>query len=899
MRNIIIITLLALSTATAGYYLAPNHREIALMQMNDSHFKDALEYYSSLQDKGDNSINVLAPLVNLHMHYGDVDQVIALLKPFLEKNPRSVEGHKKLASLYKASQRFHHYCNELEILQQLAPSADILRELADSYNFLGLHEREMHALARLVTAKGYRPREEDYINLASLFRINHQHAEAVEAVLAFVEFKKYDVKSETMQLTIQLMLETGAEQKALAISKIYLEDYGKEKDAIVLSSLFQKQSRFESAYKILEPFLADIDHSPDLLQQVASLQFMRGKHAEIYVLLSDQFKKGAISNDLAVTLIDLAVKYKDYALAETVIRTVALEQIPVEDLLRYADQWQQLKRANIARYMQTRLGEEYLRQSPLLAAVLNVSIHDTPEAMAALLALPPEYTLLPEQKMIVAGIYVRHGLSKHAFTLLDGMSATDMLGTLDAQQYAQLYLEADQVYKASESLNAARAKATPEMVKLIDNAILFLAAGEGNSASIQQWLKDHPADNGIWLADAHWLAVKYRRNDIALLLAKQMYQLEPSLQNRMALIDSQLLNHQYAEALGNLESRVDKDPASRMMYLAVMADWIHRVGINEVPASNRKTLETSIMSLLKQGGMSLDEKRNMAYLLQEAGLRHKAETIFVELAADQPFSSHDVSELLAFWGTRLPPNALSWIENRARSTSGTEQAEWLSHLNATRNPHTVLAVLRGTTITSTAVTAEYINALVATNNTKLLNAVLTQEIDRETNPAKVKRLATIALHEDLPVVSEKAWRKLYALNPGDADALKELGLHAFAINRYTEAGQLLEKYLQNNKGDYRVNYAYAEFLQRKGEKSQAKPFFEEALTQLSEMKERTLSSQRDKAHLLYRNNKLKESVALYNTLLSQFPANKALRADFAQFLIETRQFEEASLVLAQ
>src|SRR5690348_17003879 len=84
-----------------GLYLAPTHEEVALMRMKDNHFHDALQRYTTLLGDGDHSINVTAPLINLYVHYGDMDKAITLVQTFLAAHPDSVAGHKWLANLYK------------------------------------------------------------------------------------------------------------------------------------------------------------------------------------------------------------------------------------------------------------------------------------------------------------------------------------------------------------------------------------------------------------------------------------------------------------------------------------------------------------------------------------------------------------------------------------------------------------------------------------------------------------------------------------------------------------------------------------------------------------------------------------------------------------------------------
>src|SRR3984885_6360522 len=113
-RTIYGLCALAAIAVATGFYLAPNHQEIALMQMNDFNFDTAFKSFSALHNEGDSSINVLAPLVNLNIYYGDVDKAITLLESYIADHPRSLEARKKLADLYKNSERFDHYAVIME-----------------------------------------------------------------------------------------------------------------------------------------------------------------------------------------------------------------------------------------------------------------------------------------------------------------------------------------------------------------------------------------------------------------------------------------------------------------------------------------------------------------------------------------------------------------------------------------------------------------------------------------------------------------------------------------------------------------------------------------------------------------------------------------------------------------
>ena len=191
------------------------------------------------------------PLVNLYTHYGNTEKAAALLETLTVAGyKRSIDARKKLADLYKESQRLHDYCRELEAIQELAPSADGLRKLADTYDLLGLYSQEGHALERLIDIKGYAPKEDDYVKLAVIDRVAGKPDDAIKAIKAGIDVKKYDVNIDTVHVAVQLLLEQRNSKDALTIANAYMQKSAKEADAITLSSLFQTYNKPDAAYEV-------------------------------------------------------------------------------------------------------------------------------------------------------------------------------------------------------------------------------------------------------------------------------------------------------------------------------------------------------------------------------------------------------------------------------------------------------------------------------------------------------------------------------------------------------------------------------------------------------------------------------------------------------------------------
>jgi tetratricopeptide (TPR) repeat protein len=271
------------------------------------------------------------------------------------------------------------------------------------------------------------------------------------------------------------------------------------------------------------------------------------------------------------------------------------------------------------------------------------------------------------------------------------------------------------------------------------------------------------------------------------------------------------------------------------------------------------------------------------------------------LAGNQPFNASDVEDLLGYWEDHPSPTSVTWVTNRARHASGDDQVSWLAYLNDNGHPQAVLDVLGDGSGLSDAVADQYIEALVETENDNKdrLVTYLEESIEAETNIDRLRKLTIIADEEDAGSAPEKGWRKIYALNPGDSDAAKAIGLIDFYADNYDEAKIMLQPIIDQVHDDYRVLYAYGEILQQDDRKADAEPYYRRALQLISAITEPDDSTRLDEAYLLYRTDHITESLALFRQLYAKYPGDKDLRADFAEVLTETGRFEEATALLSQ
>lgn len=852
LKKIFLLLVLVVGVGYAALSLAPAPKEMALMEMEDNEKASALKHYTELYEQGDHSINVMGPLVQLYTHYGLVDKAIAMLETVSREGHYSADSLRQMASLYRTSQRFYAYCEKLEELQKIKPSAQILRELADTYDFMGEHVMAGDALARLVKSNDYITEETDYYKLASYYHIKGQSDDALATIEDFLDNPKTEFSMDMIELGLYILLENGQDQHALEVARHYLKKHPKEEYAIALSQRFEEYGHPETALLVLDPFLKDLDgRSSYLLQQIVTLYEKLGRREDAYKLLMARFNQGTMPEMLATWLIDLSVDRRQFDLAEKLLNGITPTYLQEDVLLRYAAMATQINRPKVAILLKEKLGTAYLRETPLLSALLEVGIAPTPAAMGTLVALQNSIST-PERRLLIADIYALRGRLKEAYSLLEDIEPVDMLASIDGSHLADIYLTAGAAEKGILLFRTAENDVNPKLRSRAQQAVLLLAAGRGNSEAVTEAIKGKPEPR--LLEDAYYIAERHGQAGPMFILAEHLYDIQPTQRHRIQLAQALLLHREHDKALGMFAEAIQDVPQTPAM-------------------------------------------RELAAELKQKQLGSSSELFFLALAQPNLALSPQANELVAYWHEHLGGDALRWMESRAGKASDGEKIVWVAHLNAINHPESVIAVLQGASRLPSAAVNEYIRALAATRSTPALSRVLTQELAHETDEKRQMWLIKQARENNLPAVASAGFRRIYALHPDNMMAVRELALLEASSSHYAEAAELLEKYLGAQEGDYRVHYAYAEILQRRGEKERAKQHYTHAYTALAGLRQKDRTAQVDEARLLFRTNRTGEAIRRYDALLTRYPKDAEIRADYAEMLIAAKRYDEASLVL--
>jgi len=302
---------------------------------------------------------------------------------------------------------------------------------------------------------------------------------------------------------------------------------------------------------------------------------------------------------------------------------------------------------------------------------------------------------------------------------------------------------------------------------------------------------------------------------------------------------------------------------------------------------------------IKQSGLAVEEKRQLAFQLLESDSKTDALAVFRELAENAPAQSADVEQLLFLWGPRPGKAARLWLMGRAKASKGKERVEWMKYLidkGGAKEALRLAALTPSGEITDQLFAIHLIALSELRDDNDFANATR-DNLKSEKNSNRLFRYATLAEDRDRLDVAQTAYEKILQAQPGEVQALRKLGGIAFLKNRFQKAQGYFKRLLNKNQHDWSANYYYAEagFLQ--GKSADAIPFYQQSLISIDQAPSPTLTMELTRASCLHRLGKYQEALSVYDRLLKKQPNDKKIRANIISSLIASGNYEKAQQLM--
>ncbi len=215
-----IVVLVVVLGLVGGYLVYPRPPELALMHYKNQQYTAARAEYENLLAKGDVSANVVLPLSDLYLIYGEMGKAVELMEGFVEKNPDNLEARLRLSKYYQQTQRPHDYLGSLEKRAEAQPSEEALRHLSQLYNAEGRYRQQIEVLKRIV--EDYEAKPSDYLDLAYLLAAEGEMVEAADILRRMARKYPTAFGPRAREFLVSLFLDLGQYEDALT----YLQGYG-------------------------------------------------------------------------------------------------------------------------------------------------------------------------------------------------------------------------------------------------------------------------------------------------------------------------------------------------------------------------------------------------------------------------------------------------------------------------------------------------------------------------------------------------------------------------------------------------------------------------------------------------------------------------------------------------
>ncbi len=221
MRGAHYMVVMVVVLALLGGYLAyPRSPELALMRYKNKQFTAARAEYENLLEQGNRSANVVVPLSELYLVYGEMDRAVELMESFIAANPDNMEARVQLGKLYQQTQRPHDYLGSLERRAEVQPSEQALRNLSQLYNAEGRIEQQIEVLRRII--QDYDAQPHDYKDLAYLLAAQGDMVGATEMLRRLDLEHPAAFDDRAREFMVSLSLDLGRYETAIE----YLRGYG-------------------------------------------------------------------------------------------------------------------------------------------------------------------------------------------------------------------------------------------------------------------------------------------------------------------------------------------------------------------------------------------------------------------------------------------------------------------------------------------------------------------------------------------------------------------------------------------------------------------------------------------------------------------------------------------------
>ena len=503
MKQYLITVLVVVLVITFSFLLIPRKAELGLIYKKGRQFDLAKFELKKQASKGDLSISVTIPLMELYLHFGEIAQAVDLIERFVEENPQDISIRDMLGNLYKDGMIPQKYISNLEKSAVLEPTEKRLRELIHQHQTHGTQEKVLEYLKLLVQQFPDNPREQ--YDLAFLQAKLGNPADALNTLEAFEKEYPQSVSIDIKALQVHMFLNQSKYDRAQEEASNWLAQNFSPSSLARLVQLFRSKNQKAQAFQLMKRFYSfyqetpqEKRNSPNLqverksykaslsekgrgFQKEAVINFLRDEYYDLqFQILSKKealakmrelSRQKKLPDSLMKEYIDLAIELKDHPLLFKIALETPVEKVDKNLLIHLAEIALSAEVGDSMKKVLDRFGEEFLSSRPLLGARLMDRLKDRESTLQWLKKVEAQENLPLERQIELNQFYEKLGVrdkakyKKATLAKMTGLLKQEKLPNALLKEYIDLALESREYLLLFEmALEAAPGKVDEELL---------------------------------------------------------------------------------------------------------------------------------------------------------------------------------------------------------------------------------------------------------------------------------------------------------------------------------------------------------------------------------------------------------------------------------------------------
>lgn len=863
----------------------PFYKPLSLMFYYNREYGKSLERYQALYDKNDRAISVVGPLIRLNLEYANVEQAITLMEEYVKNNPNSHESWKYLGDIYLSADKPHHYLWTLEKLYELAPSKSLLQEAIDYYNYYGHDDKKILAYETMI--KNFRYDTDDCVELAELYLAKGQQEKALGLLEeGLIIHTPKDATETAAGLYVDLMLAKGETNIAFDFANQFLHQNPEAKNVSDIGNIFIAHNKSKELLALLDNLPKTLQSTHELIDIKVEAMYLQHRLGDAYHYLRDLALENKLPPTQLENLFTLGLtEEKNPRQYEQVIKGQSLTSLTQSTLLSLISHAYTERLPLLQQKLKSEISKDMLQDNPvLLYSLLLTTTPKAPTPNDLVFFLRPDLeNLSAEEEIDLAVLFDTVGLRSITKDILKKFTSFNQIPLDHITTVANLYNSYGMSKDGLEKINQLK-KNLANPSHQLDLAWLLLATGANETQDVKKFINEYGNElDAANLLDIYQTAIFAKANSIALFVAEQLKEREPSKNNLRLYADALVINGQVDEGWKILKQLYDEGHPDQDLQASYIKALAIATSQNKWYADEFKD---TLQAALHDPEMSQKTLRDIGYFLVDRHYKEEAEPIFFELAQNRPYNDPDTQTLLEIWGSKPTSEQVAWVVKRAQESQGLDKGGWLTYLNDTKHASLAYAIVSADELQDKTLADAYITTLAKLRKEGELQSVLSTILPNEQDMDRLRKMGRIARGEALDNAGESIYLKILAEHPQDEEALHELGVIYFAKAAFRHARWYLGTYLCLYKGDYIAYYYMAEMFYRDGLYNEAYPYYLGALSEIGIPDKKDLNQQMVQAQIYYHLNFQRIAICLYDRLLQDFPYDHFLRGSYGGMLLD-------------